>query len=51
MVHVALLRRLSRVEAEDGWVDVMGYVGPFYPNFAIFFVLDPRGILVLCLDL
>jgi hypothetical protein len=36
MVHVTSSRKLRRVEAEDGRVDAMGYVGPFYPNFAIF---------------
>jgi hypothetical protein len=47
MVHVASLRRLRRVEAENGWVDVTGYIGPFYPNFIVFYVLDPRGILLI----
>jgi hypothetical protein len=46
MVHVTLLLRLHRVEAEDGRVDATGYVRPFYPNFVIFYVLCPRGILV-----
>jgi hypothetical protein len=46
MVHVVSLLRLHRVEAEDGWVDAAGYVRPFYPNFIIFYVLCPRGILV-----
>jgi hypothetical protein len=40
------LRRLHRVETEDGWVDAMGCIRPFYPNFAIFYVLAPREILV-----
>jgi hypothetical protein len=47
MVHVASSRRLCRVEADDGRVDAMGYVGPFYPNFAVFYVLGPMSILVL----
>jgi hypothetical protein len=46
MVHVASLRRSSGVEAEDGWVDTMGRIGLFYPNFVIFIVLGPKGILV-----
>jgi hypothetical protein len=46
MVHVTSSRRLSRVKAEDGWVDVTGCVRPFYPNFVIFYVLVPRGILM-----
>jgi hypothetical protein len=51
MVHVASLRRLRRVETEDGWVDAMGCIGPFYPNFAVFYVLAPREILVFYLVL
>jgi hypothetical protein len=46
LVNVASSWRLRRGEAEDGWVDAMGYVGPLYPNFVIFYVLGPRGILV-----
>jgi hypothetical protein len=45
MVHVTSSRRLRRVEAEDGRVDVMGCIGPFYPNFIIFIVLGSRDIL------
>jgi NADH:ubiquinone oxidoreductase subunit 3 (subunit A) len=29
-------------EVEDEWIDVMGYIGLFYPYFTIFVVLDPR---------
>jgi hypothetical protein len=32
---------------EDGRVDATGCVGPFYPTFAAFIVLGPRGSLVL----
>jgi hypothetical protein len=46
MMHVASSRRLCQVEAEDGWVDATGCVRPFYPNFVIFYVLGPMGILV-----
>jgi hypothetical protein len=46
MVHMSSSWRLRRVEAKDGWVDVMGCVGPIYPNFAIFYVLGPRDIIV-----
>jgi hypothetical protein len=46
MVHVGSSRRLRRVEAEDRRVDAMGYIGLFYPNFVVFIVLGPRGILV-----
>jgi hypothetical protein len=35
------------VKAEDGWVDAMGCIGLFYPNFAIFFVLGHKGSLVI----
>jgi hypothetical protein len=47
VVHVAPSWRLRQRQAEDGWVDVMGCVGPCYPCFAIFFLLGPRGILVI----
>jgi hypothetical protein len=46
MVHMASSRRLHRVGAEDGQVDATGCIGPFYPNFVVFFVLDPRGIVI-----
>jgi hypothetical protein len=36
-------RRLRRVVAEDGRVDAMGYVGPFYHKIIILYVFDPRG--------
>jgi hypothetical protein len=35
MVHVASSLRSHGDEAEDGWVDVMGCIRLFYPNFAI----------------
>jgi hypothetical protein len=37
------------VEADDGWVDAMGCVGPFYPKTIVFYVLGPRGNLVFSL--
>jgi hypothetical protein len=46
MLHVTSSRRLHRVKAEDGHVNVTSYVEPFYPNFAVFYVLGPRDILV-----
>jgi hypothetical protein len=46
MVHVASLWRSRGDEAEDRWVDATGYIGLFDPNFAVFIVLGPRGILV-----
>jgi hypothetical protein len=46
MVHVVSSWRLCQVEAEDGRVDATGCIEPFYPNFVVFIVLGPRGILV-----
>jgi hypothetical protein len=53
MVHVTSLQRLHRAEAEDEQVDATDCIGPFYPNFAIFYVLCPMCIcfLVFCLGL
>jgi hypothetical protein len=46
VVHVAPSQRLCRVQAEDGRVDAMDCIGPFYPTFVVFYVLGPRGCLV-----
>jgi hypothetical protein len=46
VVHVAPSQRSRENQVKDGWVDVMGYVGPYYPCFAILFVLGCRGVLV-----
>jgi hypothetical protein len=46
VVHVALSQKLRRVEAENGQVDAMRYIGPFYPKITAFSVLCPRGNLV-----
>jgi hypothetical protein len=43
---MASSQRLHRVQAEDGRVDAMSYIGPFYPRIAIFYVLGTRGIIV-----
>jgi hypothetical protein len=51
MVHVASSRRLRRTEAENGRVDVMGCIKLLYPNFIVFYILDPRNILVFCLSI
>jgi hypothetical protein len=51
MVHVTSLWRSREVQAEDGRVEAMDYIGPFYPNFTIFTVLCPRGISVFWLGL
>jgi hypothetical protein len=46
VVHVASPWWLRLVEAEDGWVDAMGYIRPFYPKVVVFYVFGPRGNLV-----
>jgi hypothetical protein len=46
VVHVAPSRRLRRDEAEDGRVNAMGCVRPFYLTFIVFIVLVPMGIVV-----
>jgi hypothetical protein len=38
VVHVASLQRSRGDEAEDGWVDAMGCIRLFSPNFAVFVV-------------
>jgi hypothetical protein len=43
--------RLRRRQAEDGRVDVTGCVGPCYPCFVVFFLLGPRGVVVIYLFL
>jgi hypothetical protein len=47
MVHVASSRRSRGDEAQDGRVDVLGCIGLFYPNFAIFIALGHKGSLVI----
>jgi hypothetical protein len=47
MVYVASSQRSHGDEAEDGWVDAMGRIGLFYPNFSIFVVLGHKGSLVI----
>jgi hypothetical protein len=47
MVHMASSWRSRGDEVEDRWVDAMGCIGLFYPNFAIFVVLDHKGNLVI----
>jgi hypothetical protein len=39
VVHVASSQMLRRVEAEDGRIDAMDCVGPFYPKIIVFSVL------------
>jgi hypothetical protein len=51
VVHVASSWKSREDEVKDGWVDVTGCIRLVYPNFAIFIVLAPRGILVFWLGL
>jgi hypothetical protein len=46
VVHVAQSWSLHRYQVEDGRIDTTCYVGPYYPYFTIFYVLDSRGIVV-----
>jgi hypothetical protein len=46
MEHVTSSWSLCGVQAEDGRVNATGCIRLFYPNFVIFIILDPRGILV-----
>jgi hypothetical protein len=46
VVHMTSSRRWHREEAEDGRVDVMGYVEPLYPKIIISSVLAVRSIVV-----
>jgi hypothetical protein len=48
MVHVASSWRSRGDEAKDGWVDAMGCIGLFYPNFVVSIVLSHKGNLVIC---
>jgi hypothetical protein len=47
VVHVAPSLRLCSDQVEHGRIDVMGYVGSFYPTFAVFYILGFRCSLVL----
>jgi hypothetical protein len=42
-------QRSHEVEAEDGRIDVMDCVGPFYPKIIVFYVLSPGDNLVFVL--
>jgi hypothetical protein len=44
IVHVASSWRSHGAEAEDRRIDAMGYIGLFYPNFAIFIILGPGAV-------
>jgi hypothetical protein len=47
VVHVTPSRRLRWSQVEDERVDATGCIGPFYHTFTIFFLLVPRGIVVI----
>jgi hypothetical protein len=47
MVHVASSRRSHGDEAKDRWVDAMGCIRLFYPNFVVFIILGHKGSLVI----
>jgi hypothetical protein len=51
MVNVESLRRSHGDEIEDRWVDATGYIGLFYPNFAVFIILCHKGSLVISFPL
>jgi hypothetical protein len=46
VMHVASSWMPREDKVKDGWVDATGYIKLFYPNFAVFIVLGPMGILV-----
>jgi hypothetical protein len=47
VVHMAPSPWLRRSQTEDGRVNAMGFIRPFYPTFVVFIILGPRGKLVL----
>jgi hypothetical protein len=47
MVHATLSWRSRGDKAKDGWVNAMSCIRLFYPNFAIFIVLDHKSSLVI----
>jgi hypothetical protein len=51
VVHLTSSWRSHEDEAEDGWVYGTGCIRLFYPNFTVFIVLDPKGILVFWMSL
>jgi hypothetical protein len=44
VMHVASSHR-SCEEVEDGWVDAMNCVGPYYPCFTVFIILSLMNVL------
>jgi hypothetical protein len=47
MVHVASSQRSRGDESNDRWVDAIGYIELFYPNFIVFIVLGHKSSLVI----
>jgi hypothetical protein len=47
VVHVTSSWRSRGDEVEDIWVNVMGCIELFYPNFTVFIVLGHKGSLVI----
>jgi hypothetical protein len=47
MMHVVSSWRLRADAVEDRWVDAIGCIRLFYPNFVIFVVLGHKGNLVI----
>jgi hypothetical protein len=47
IVHVTSSQRSRGDKVEDGWVDAMGCIELFYPNFIIFVVLGHKDSLVI----
>jgi hypothetical protein len=45
-VGYSVAGRSRGIEAEDGWVNVTGYIGHFYSKIVVSSVLDHRGIVV-----
>jgi hypothetical protein len=43
MMHMASSQRSRGDEAEDGWVDAMGCIRLFYPNFCRFHCIRLQG--------
>jgi hypothetical protein len=46
ILRLALHFNRRYYEVKDRWIDAMGCIGLVYPNFVIFIILGPRGILV-----
>jgi hypothetical protein len=46
VVYVAPSQRLRQNQIKNGRVDTTGCVGPCYTYFAVFYLLDPRSIVI-----